>query len=233
MADAALRADGVSKRFGDRAALRDVSFSAAPGEMVALIGPNGAGKTTLLQILAGALTPSGGSAAPAPEQVGWVPQQPALYAKLSVAENLRLFARLEKVPDVEASVAAMLEQTDLADRAGDEVGRLSGGNQQRVNIAIGLLRSPAALLLDEPSASLDPRQRKRLWGFIGGLAAGGTAVVYSTHDVGEAERYADRVLVLADGELLFTGTPAELEHAVGDVKDFESAFVSFLRERGH
>ncbi len=101
----------------------------------------------------------------------------------------------------------MLEQTDLADRAGDEVGRLSGGNQQRVNIAIGLLRSPAALLLDEPSASLDPRQRERLWGFIGGLASEGTAVVYSTHDVGEAERYADRVLVLADGELLFTGTP--------------------------
>jgi ABC-2 type transport system ATP-binding protein len=162
-----------------------------------------------------------------------VPQQPALYAKLSVAENLRLFARLEKVPDVEASVGQMLEQTDLAARAGDEVGRLSGGNQQRVNIAIGLLRSPAALLLDEPSASLDPRQRERLWEFIGGLAAEGTAVVYSTHDVGEAERYADRVLVLADGELLFTGTPAELEQAVGDAKDFESAFVRFLHERGH
>ena len=156
-----------------------------------------------------------------------------LYAKLSVAENLRLFARLEKVTDVEASVAAMLEQTDLEDRAGDEVGRLSGGNQQRVNIAIGLLRSPAALLLDEPSASLDPRQRERLWAFIGGLASEGTAVVYSTHDVGEAERYADRVLVLADGELLFTGTPAELERAVGDAKDFESAFVRFLHARGH
>jgi ABC-2 type transport system ATP-binding protein len=130
-------------------------------------------------------------------------------------------------------VARMLEQTGLAARAGDEVGRLSSGNQQRVNIAIGLLRSPAALLLDEPSASLDPRQRERLWEFIGGLAAGGTAVVYSTHDVGEAERYADRVLVLADGELLFTGTPAELEQAVGDAKDFESAFVRFLHEKGH
>ena len=233
MADAALRADGVSKRYGDRAALRDVSFSAAPGELVAIIGPNGAGKTTLLQILAGALAPSEGTAGPAPEHVGWVPQQPALYAKLSVAENLRLFARLEKVPDVEASVAAMLEQTDLAGRAGDEVGRLSGGNQQRVNIAIGLLRSPAALLLDEPSASLDPRQRERLWAFIGGLASEGTAVVYSTHDVGEAERYADRVLVLADGELLFTGTPKELETTVGDSRDFESAFVRFLHERGH
>jgi ABC-type lipoprotein export system ATPase subunit len=164
MADAALRADGVSKRYGDRAALRDVTFSAARGELVAIIGPNGAGKTTLLQIIAGALAPTGGTVSPAPAQVGWVPQQPALYAKLSVAENLRLFARLEKVHDVEAAVARMLEQTDLAGRSRDEVGRLSGGNQQRVNIAIGLLRSPAALLLDEPSASLDPRQRERLWG---------------------------------------------------------------------
>jgi ABC-2 type transport system ATP-binding protein len=233
MADAALRADGVSKRYGDRAALRDVSFAAVPGELVAVIGPNGAGKTTLLQIVAGALAPTAGTVSLPPEQVGWVPQQPALYSKLSVAENLRLFARLEKVADVEAAVARMLAQTGLKERAGDEVGKLSGGNQQRVNIAIGLLRSPAALLLDEPSAALDPRQRERLWSFIGGLASEGTAVVYSTHDVGEAERYADRVLVLADGELLFTGTPAELERVVGDAADFESAFVRFLHERGH
>jgi ABC-2 type transport system ATP-binding protein len=233
MADAALRADGVSKRYGDRVALRDVTFATGRGELVAIIGPNGAGKTTLLQIVAGALAPTAGTVSLAPEQVGWVPQQPALYAKLSVAENLRLFARLEKVADVEAAVERMLEQTDLKERARDEVGRLSGGNQQRVNIAIGLLRSPAALLLDEPSAALDPRQRERLWGFIGGLASEGTAVVYSTHDVGEAERYADRVLVLADGELLFTGTPTELERVVGDAADFESAFVRFLHERGH
>jgi ABC-2 type transport system ATP-binding protein len=133
-------------------------------------------------------------------------------------------------------VARMLEQTALADRAGDEVGRLSGGNRQRVNIAIGLLAEPAVLLLDEPSASLDPRQRARLWEFIVGLAQGGTAVIFTTHDVGEAERHADRLLVLADGELLFTGTPADLEQvAAGDAAapDFESAFVRFLRERGH
>jgi ABC-2 type transport system ATP-binding protein len=229
----ALRADGVGKRYGDRAALRDVTFGAHRGELVAVIGPNGAGKTTLLQILAGVLAPTAGTVSLAPEQVGWVPQQPALYAKLSVAENLRLFARLEKVPDVESAVARMLEQTGLQARAGDEVGRLSGGNQQRVNIAIGLLRSPAALLLDEPSGALDPRQRDRLWSFIRGLAAEGTAVVYSTHYVEEAERYADRVLLLADGELMFTGTPAELERAVAGAPDFESAFVQYLDERGH
>jgi ABC-2 type transport system ATP-binding protein len=167
-------------------------------------------------------------------KVGWVPQQPAIYSKLSVAENLRLFARLEKLPDPDAAVGRMLELTELHGRAGDEVGRLSGGNQQRVNVAIGLLGEPAALLLDEPSSSLDSRQRERLWGFIGSLGGRGTTVAYSTHDVVEAERYADRVLVLAGGELLFAGTPAELERLVGgDARDFEAAFIRLLDEHEH
>jgi ABC-2 type transport system ATP-binding protein len=231
---ATLAARSLSKHFGDRTALRDVSFDIYSGELVAIIGPNGAGKTTLLSILAGILAPSSGEVSTPARQVGWVPQQPALYSKLSVAENLRLFARLEKLRDPEAAVAAMLDLTELGERSGDEVGRLSGGNQQRVNVAIGLLCEPAALLLDEPSSSLDPRQRERLWSFIGRLGSGGTTVAYSTHDVLEAERYADRVLVLADGELLFVGTPAELERAVGgNPRDFEVAFVRFLDERGH
>jgi ABC-2 type transport system ATP-binding protein len=225
-----MRADSLTKRYGARTALRDVSFAVAAGEKVAVIGPNGAGKTTLLQILAGALPASSGTVSLQPDEVGWVPQHPALYSKLSVAENLRLFARLEKAPDVERAVARMLEQTALHERADDEVGRLSGGNRQRVNIAIGLIGDPAVLLLDEPSSALDPRQRERLWQFIGGL---GTTVVFSTHDVGEAERYADRLLVLADGELLFTGTPDELNRTTGAGADFETAFVRFLHEKGH
>jgi ABC-2 type transport system ATP-binding protein len=227
-----MRAESISKRYGERDALRSVSFTVTDGEKVAVIGPNGAGKTTLLQILAGALKPTAGNV-DIDGQVGWVPQHPALYSKLSVAENLRLFARLERVQDVERTVGRMLEQTALADRARDEVGLLSGGNRQRVNIAIGLLGDPHVLLLDEPSASLDPRQRERLWVFLAEL---GTTVVFSTHDVGEAERYADRLLVLADGELLFTGTPAELETETGGTAatpDFETAFVKFLHDRGH
>jgi ABC-2 type transport system ATP-binding protein len=230
----AIAAGEVTKRFGRRDALRGVSFEADPGEVVAVIGPNGAGKTTLLSILAGIQPPTSGTVSRGPREVGWVPQSPAVYAKLSVAENLRLFARLEKVADPEGAVTAMLEQTGLAERAGDELGTLSGGNRQRVNIAVGLLADPPVLLLDEPSSSLDPRQRERLWEFIGALATRGTAVVFSTHNVGEAERYADRVLVLADGEVLFTGSPAELEALVGgDPRDFEAAFVRFLHERGH
>jgi ABC-2 type transport system ATP-binding protein len=234
VASPAIAAAGISKRYGRREALRDVSFEAAPGEVVAVIGPNGAGKTTLLSILAGIQPPTAGTVSRPPREVGWVPQHPAVYAKLSVAENLRLFARLERVADPDAAVRLMLAETGLADRAGDELARLSGGNRQRVNIAVGLLADPPVLLLDEPSSSLDPRQRERLWEFVGGLAARGRAVVFSTHNVGEAERYADRVLVLADGEVLFTGTPAALEQVVGgDHHDFEAAFVRFLHEHGH
>jgi ABC-2 type transport system ATP-binding protein len=231
---ATLAARSLTKRFGTRAALQAVSFELYPGELVAVIGPNGAGKTTLLSILAGIIEPTEGEITSTTKEVGWVPQYPALYSKLSVAENLRLFARLEKLPDPSQAVQRMLEQTGLQDRAEEEVARLSGGNQQRVNIAIGLLSDPPALLLDEPSASLDPRQRERLWEFIGGLAGRGTTVVFSTHNVAEVERYAGRVLVLVDGELLFTGTPAELEQTVGgDLRDFERSFVRFLHERGH
>jgi ABC-2 type transport system ATP-binding protein len=232
----ALRVESLSKSYGARRALQDVSFSAAPGELLAIIGPNGAGKTTLLQILAGALAPTTGRVSLDSRDVGWVPQQPAIYSKLSVRENLRLFARLEKVGDVDERVERMLAQAGLADRANDPVGTLSGGNRQRVNIAVGLLGDPSVLLLDEPSSSLDPRQRERLWEFVSGLARdGGTTVVYSTHNVAEAERYGDRLLVLADGELLFAGTPDELERATGEHEaiDFEGAFVRFLRARGH
>ena len=234
VASPAIAAAGISKRYGRREALRDVGFEAAAGEVVAVIGPNGAGKTTLLSILAGIQPPTAGTVSRSPREVGWVPQHPAVYAKLSVAENLRLFARLERVADPEGAVRRMLEQTGLADRADDELGRLSGGTRQRVNIAVGLLADPPVLLLDEPSSSLDPRQRERLWEFVGGLLSRGRAVVFSTHNVGEAERYADRVVVLADGEVLFTGTPAAVAEVVGgDRHDFEAAFVRFLHERGH
>jgi ABC-2 type transport system ATP-binding protein len=229
-----LSAVSLTKRFGSRVALQAVSFDIHRGEIVGIIGPNGAGKTTLLSILAGVLEPSEGRLIHSSERgLGWVPQQPAVYSKLSVAENLRLFARLEKLPDIEPAVERMLSQIGLEDRADDEVSSLSGGNQQRVNIAIGLLSQPASLLLDEPSASLDPRQRERLWEFIAALATSGTAVVFSTHNVIEVEHYASRVLVLADGELLFSGTPGELEQAVGQSRDLEAAFVRFLHEHGH
>jgi ABC-2 type transport system ATP-binding protein len=227
------------KRFGEREALRGVSFAAAAGELVAVIGPNGAGKTTLLSILAGILAADGGELEVGDGAVGWVPQQAALYRRLTVEENLLLFARLEKHSDPRASVEQMLGLTGLEERRGEIVARLSGGNQQRINIAIGLLARPSVLLLDEPSVGLDPRQRARLWEFISGLADQGTTVIFSTHDIQEAERYGDRMLVLADGEALFDGSAGELREAVRSEapeaadRDFETAFVAYLHHRGH
>jgi ABC-2 type transport system ATP-binding protein len=233
-----LEARDLVKRYGRREALRGVSVSAEEGEIVGVIGPNGAGKTTLLTILAGIQEADAGTISRAPAELGWVPQQPAVYSKLSVAENLRLFARLERCPDVEGVVDRMLELADLRDRAGSQVAELSSGNRQRVNIALGLVASPSVLLLDEPSAALDPRQRERLWEFILRLADEGTTVIYSTHNIQEAERNAHRLVVLADGELLFTGPPRQLEQVViesaGEAgRDFEESFVAFLRQRGH
>jgi ABC-2 type transport system ATP-binding protein len=232
-----LEARELTKRFGKREALRKVSLSARAGEMVAVIGPNGAGKTTLLSILAGIQKADEGTISHAPDEIGWVPQQAALYGKLTVRENLKLFARLERCADPDAAVDRMLDQTRLGDRADDQVSILSGGNRQRVNIAIGILAQPEVLLLDEPSAALDPRQRERLWEFISELAAGGTTVLYATHYIQEVDR-ADQVVVIADGERLFAGSPAELEHAAAEgtgerAANFEAAFVAFLRERGH
>lgn len=235
-----IEARGVVKRFGEREALAGIDFAARAGELVAVIGPNGAGKTTLLSILAGISKPDAGEVHVPEGEVGWVPQQAALYRRLTVEENLLLFARLEGHSDPGASTEEMLELTGLAERRGEIVARLSGGNQQRINIAIGLLARPSVLLLDEPSVGLDPRQRARLWDFVSALAEGhGTTVIFSTHDIQEAERYGGRLLVLADGEALFDGSADGLREAVrreapeAADRDFETAFVAFLHHRGH
>jgi ABC-2 type transport system ATP-binding protein len=235
----AVQARSIVKRFGDREALRGVSFAAGAGELVAIIGPNGAGKTTLLSILAGIAKADGGEVSAPDGEIGWVPQQAALYRRLTVEENLLLFARLEGHGDPRATTEEMLELTGLGERRGEIVARLSGGNQQRINIAIGLLSEPAVLLLDEPSVGLDPRQRARLWEFVAALAGRGTTVIFSTHDIQEAERYGGRVLVLADGESLFDGSAEALREAVrreapeAADRDFETAFVAYLHHRGH
>src|SRR6476659_8074578 len=236
---AALEVRGLVKLYGSREALRGVDLSVRAGELLAVIGPNGAGKTTLLSILAGVTAPDRGAIELPGGAVGWVPQQAALYRRLTVEENLLLFARLEGHEDPHASVEEMLELSGLSERRGEIVARLSGGNQQRINIAIGLLSRPVVLLLDEPSVGLDPRQRARLWEFVGQLAERGTTVIFSTHDIQEAERYGNRLLVLADGESLYDGSPDGLRGVVRSEapeaasRDFETAFVAFLHHRGH
>ena len=198
-------ARGVAKAFGARRALAPLDVELRRGETIALVGPNGAGKSTLISLLARALAPSAGTVGWADGvHVGWVPQQPAHYGLLTARENLELFARLEGTADAPTAARELLDRFDLPE---DDLpsGRLSVGNRQRLNLAIALLGRPDALLLDEPTASLDPGQRRRLWETASGLSGAGAGVLFATQHLEEAEAHADRLLALRDGELV----PAE------------------------
>jgi len=184
-----LTARGVSRRYAGRFVLEPCDLELRAGEAVALAGPNGAGKTTLLSILAGALEPTTGRVESS-GRIGWAPQRPALYSKLTARENVELFARLEGVPAL---------PTDLPDRP---AATLSVGQRQRLNLALALLGSPGLLLLDEPTASLDPMRRAELWAHLEELRAGGGAVCFATQDFEEIRR-ADRVGRIDDGRLVF------------------------------
>jgi ABC-2 type transport system ATP-binding protein len=181
-----------------------------PGDALALIGPNGAGKSTLLSILAGALDPSDGFVAAASvdhsgPKVGWVPQKPAHYQRLSPRENLELFAQLEGVAKAKEVADRYIGLLDLPDD-GRLTAELSAGNQQRLNVAVALLAGPDVLLLDEPTASLDPRQRRLLWKVAAQVRERQGAVVFATQNLEELERFATRVAVLVGGELVFDGS---------------------------
>lgn len=215
------------KTYDERAALSGVSFKVDAGECVAIAGPNGAGKTTLLSMLSGVVSPNSGSVELPSGKLGWVPQRAAVYGKLTVRENLELFARLEKVPDVFSAATRMMDRIELGHRASDRAEELSGGMRQRLSIGMGMISDPAVLLLDEPSAALDPLQRERLWDLLGSLADSGIGIVFSTHSAGEVEGHADRVLVLDGGKLLYDGPPA----GIGPGDHFEVAFINFLRAR--
>jgi ABC-type multidrug transport system ATPase subunit len=190
-----LRAVGVARRYGDVEALAPTDFELGEDESVALIGPNGAGKSTLLAILAGALEPSAGRV-DGRARVGWVPQRPSHYSKLTARENLELFARLAHV---DADVDALLARFELP---GERIsGELSLGNRQRLNVALSLLDAPDVLLLDEPTASLDPESRERVWRLVADVRAQGGAVCFATHDLDEVQ-HATRVVRLQDGRVV-------------------------------
>jgi ABC-type multidrug transport system ATPase subunit len=202
-----LAARAAAKRFGSHLALVPTDFELADGEAVALVGPNGAGKSTLLGLLAGAIEPSSGAVERrAGARIGWAPQRPAQYARLSPRENLELFARLDGARPEQT--AALLGEFELPE--GDVLaGDLSVGNRQRLNLAIALLGDPEALLLDEPTAALDPDQRRRLWERLDAQREDGVALLFVTQHGDEVERHADRVVALRDGAVAFVGPAAE------------------------
>jgi ABC-2 type transport system ATP-binding protein len=213
-------------------ALEGVDVDLAAGEAVALLGPNGAGKTTLLTILAGVSRSDGGSVEwgeGARPRVGWVPQRPALYPRLTVRENLRLFAALERAADPDALAADLIGRADLDEYAGRAASALSTGTLQRLNLAIALAGRPSALLLDEPTATLSPDQRLRLWDWLDELRGGGMALMFSTQSVDEAARRGDRLLVLGGGRLLFAGTAAAMTAAHGGGTGAAAAERAFMQ----
>ena len=200
-----LAARDVSRSFGDHVALQPTSLAVGAGEVLGLVGPNGAGKSTLLAILAGALSPTAGAVELGDGvRAGWMPQRPAHYGRLSARQNLELFARLEGVGDP----SALLARVELPDDGRPAVA-LSVGNRQRLDLAISLLGDPQVLLLDEPTAALDPRQRRRLWETAATVRDEGGAVVLVTQNVDDLEHVVDRVTALIDGRVAFTGSVPE------------------------
>jgi ABC-2 type transport system ATP-binding protein len=207
-----LAAREAGRRYGDETALEPVTLEIAGGEAVALVGPNGAGKSTLLALLAGGLEPTWGVVeCRKGVRVGWTPQRPAYYGRLSPRENLELFARLEGERSPASAATRLLREFELPDGDRPSV-KLSVGNRQRLNLAISLLGDPDVLLLDEPTAALDPPQRRRLWEGVGHLKERGGAFVFATQNIDELERIADRVAALLDGRLVFDGPLDEYEH---------------------
>ena len=224
----AVSVEGLTHRYGDREALRGVSFAVPRGEIFGLLGPNGGGKTTLFRILSTSIVPTSGQArifghdvireaALVRQQIGVVFQSPSLDKKLTAAENLRHHGHLYGLHGsaLRERTDEMLARVGLGDRAGDRVERLSGGQQRRVELAKGLLPQPRMLLMDEPSTGLDPGARRDLWDYLTQLRdCNGLTILLTTHLMDEAER-CDRVAILHRGELVAIGTPQELTAAVG------------------
>jgi ABC-2 type transport system ATP-binding protein len=227
---------GLIKSFAGRRVLGPIDLALHAGERLALLGPNGAGKTTLLSLLAGSAQASAGTVQrPEPREIGVVPQHPALYRRLSARENLELFARLAGVPDAAAEIAELTLAVALGDALDRPVERLSLGQAQRVNVAVGLLGRPQVVLLDEPTAALDPGHRLALWALLERVGERGGAVAFATQNVEEARLAADDVLVLVEGRCVYAGSQDAFWREAGAVDQaggHERAFVAFVERAG-
>jgi ABC-2 type transport system ATP-binding protein len=221
MATQALTAQHLTRHFADRVAVDDVSFELEAGQIFALLGPNGAGKTTTLRMLAGLIAPTSGSvqiggeamtpdAAPKlRERIGFLTESPGLWDSLTVHDNLRVYAQLYGMRDAETAVSEALALFEIADRRNDRTARLSKGLKQRVALARAIVHRPSIVLLDEPTAGLDPESARDVRELIVSMRSEGRAVLLCTHNLDEVERVADRVAVLRS-RLVAIGTPGEL-----------------------
>jgi lipooligosaccharide transport system ATP-binding protein len=222
----AIELRGVHKSFGQIKAVDGLDLDVPAGVCLGLLGPNGAGKSTTMRLLTGQAIPDAGKlrvleyelpreAKAARAEMGVVPQLDNLDIDVTVEDNLAVFARLYRVPDVPAAVDRALSLATLQGRRRDAVDELSGGMRRRLLLARGLVHEPRLVLLDEPTVGLDPQIRTQMWSLIDGLRTRGATILMSTHYIEEAERLADEVAVMAEGKVVARGRPAELitEHA--------------------
>jgi ABC-2 type transport system ATP-binding protein len=219
----AIDVHGLNKSFGDKHVVRDLSLQVQHGHILGFLGPNGSGKTTSIRMLCGLLRPDSGSGtclgydviretASIKREVGYMTQRFSLWEDLTIRENLEFVARMYGMKDRRQAVAQAIDALGLGSRRNQLAGTLSGGWKQRLALAACMLHNPRLLLLDEPTAGVDPKARREFWEEIHALAARGISVLVSTHYMDEAER-CHRLVYIAYGKLLATGTPDEILHA--------------------
>jgi len=231
----------LKKTFGDLVAVNDVSFTLRPGQLVGLLGPNGAGKTTTVSMITGLIRPDAGEVLvegeplrgdtdPKKRRIGLVPQDLALYEELSARANLRFFGALYDLSGqaLDAAISNALTLVGLADRERDTVKTFSGGMKRRLNLAAGLLHDPAVLLLDEPTVGVDPQSRNAIFENLETLKARGKALLYTTHYMEEAERLADRIVVIDHGRVVAEDTLQGMQSLVPGAQPatLEEVFLS-------
>ena len=233
-----LTVDGITKSFGERTAVDNVSFTIDAGETYGLLGPNGAGKTTAISMICGLLDADAGtvtlghddvttSAVDVRGRIGYVPQEIAIYRDLSARENLRFFGRLHGLrgSELDSRCGQVLELLGLAARADERTENFSGGMQRRLNIGLGLLHEPTLLVLDEPTVGVDPQSRNSILDAVEVLSSEGMALLYTTHYMEEAERLCDRVGILDEGRMIAEGSRRELVAAIGELDHLRIEFA--------
>jgi ABC-2 type transport system ATP-binding protein len=240
-----LTISSLHKSFGTTTAVDGVSFTVARGQLLGLLGPNGAGKTTTVSMISGLVTPDRGEVTidgvrlsgdtdPVKRRIGLVPQDLALYDELSANSNLRLFGSLYGLSSsaLDAAITSSLTLVGLLDRAADKVKTYSGGMKRRLNLAAGLLHDPDILLLDEPTVGVDPQSRNAIFDNLEQLKSRGKALLYTTHYMEEAERLADRIVVMDHGRVLADDTLAGLRDRAGTNGGTASLETLFLELTG-